>query len=40
MAAFCDIEVGLDVLWLWILLIAWITSLFPAAKPILQPVIE
>ena len=39
-AAFCEIEVGLEVLWLWILLMAWMISFFPAAKPILHPVIE
>jgi hypothetical protein len=38
MAAYCDTEAALDVLWLWMRFIAAITSLGPAAKPMRQPV--
>src|SRR5512139_2981598 len=37
-AAFCEMDVGFDVLWLWMLAMAVMTSLGPAAKPMRQPV--
>jgi len=37
-AAFCTIEAGLDVLWLWISVMAAITFSGPAAYPMRQPV--
>jgi len=37
-AAFCTIDVGFDVLWLWISVMAAITLSGPAAYPIRQPV--
>ena len=38
-AAFWEMDAGFEVLWLWMLAMAVITSLGPAAKPMRQPVI-